>query len=271
MEAWTLVGYFLAFLIGMIMGMLGGGGALIVPVMVFLFGKNDIEATAYALFLVGGTATSGMIAKLRKGEVDFSIALSLVIPVACGTFLGRSLIHLLPEGLLFEVFGWGLTRRQLVLTIYACTLLLSFASMMGWWGSNWQARPDAKRQNPRNYWSMVIGLGLVIGMISGLTGAGGGVLIVPVIVVLMGIDMKLAVGTSLTIQVIKSFIGFSKDWSVMGDLIDWPFVLGIMLLMTGGILLGTWVAGFIAGPKLKQGYSWFVLIVAIFILAKELG
>ena len=96
-------------------------------------------------------------------------------------------------------------------------------------------------------------------------------MIVPVIVILMGIDMKLAVGTSLTIQVIKSLIGFSKDWSVMGDLIDWPFVLGVLVLMTAGILLGTWVAGFISGPRLKQGYSWFVLIVAIFILLKELG
>jgi uncharacterized membrane protein YfcA len=264
-----VIGYILAGLVGGIMGLLGSGGSLIVPVMVFLFGKDDITATGYALFLVGFTATSGVLSKLRKREIAGMTALTLVIPVSFGTWLGRGLIHALPE-ILFQIGNYPLSRRQVVLGIYALMLILSFLSMMGLLGKDLRARPELRQERPLAYFSLIGLLGLIIGVLSGLTGAGGGILIVPVIVVLMGIPMKIAVGTSLTIQVFKSYIGFSKDWVEMGSLIEWKFIFTLTAVMVVGILLGSKVSNYIDGSRLKKAYGWFVLLMGIFILVKEL-
>ncbi len=251
------------------MGLLGSGGSLSVPLMVFLFGKDDVTATAYALFLVGFTATSGVITKLRKREVDLRTALTLVVPVSIGTFLGRQLIREMPE-ILFQIGDFPVSRRQVVLGIYSLMLILSFFSMMGYLGKDLDVPTKHRKSNPIAYYLTVAIVGTAIGVLSGLTGAGGGILIVPVIVILMGVPMKIAVGTSLTIQVFKSYVGFSKDWSVMGATMEWDFLVALTSMMVVGILLGSWAANYIDGSKLKKTYGWFVLFVGVIILVKEL-
>ena len=270
MELIEFVAYFCAMLVGVIMGLLGSGGSLIVPVLVFLFLKDDISATAYASFIVGLTAGFGMVSKIRKKEVSFPTAITFVIPISIGTFLGRSIMHIIPDGPLFEIAGFPLTRRQIVLTIYSLLLILSFTSMMGLWGKNITPRSELKANSPFRYYLSINVIGLVIGFLSAVVGAGGGIMIMPALVILMGLDMKQAVGTSLTIQVIKSFFGFGKDLFEMGDRMEWSLMISVTGMTIIGILLGSYISNFVSGQKLKTGYGWMVLAMAILILVKEL-
>ncbi|MEL6133140.1 MAG: sulfite exporter TauE/SafE family protein, partial [Bacteroidota bacterium] len=100
-------------------------------------------------------------------------------------------------------------------------------------------------------------------------GAGGGFLIIPALVLLAKLPMKMAVGTSLSIITIKSLIGFVGDINA-GQEIDWPFLLIFSGLTIVGILVGGYLSNFIPGKKLKSGFGWFVLVMAAYILMKEL-
>ncbi|MFD1079882.1 sulfite exporter TauE/SafE family protein, partial [Longispora fulva] len=113
-----------------------------------------------------------------------------------------------------------------------------------------------------------IPLGFGTGLVTGLVGAGGGFIIIPILVLLAGLPMKKAVGTSLFIIALNSLLGF------LGDLghqpIDWPFLLFFTFLAVLGIFLGVYLNKFIDGKKLKKGFGWFVLVMGIYILWKEL-
>lgn len=111
--------------------------------------------------------------------------------------------------------------------------------------------------------------GLVVGVITGIVGAGGGFLIIPALVLLAKLPMKKAVATSLLIIAVKSLIGFIGD--VQNLSIDWVF-LGIFTALAAiGIFIGIWLNNFIDGKKLKKGFGWFVLVMGIYIIYKEIS
>jgi uncharacterized membrane protein YfcA len=113
---------------------------------------------------------------------------------------------------------------------------------------------------------LVYGIG--IGFITGLLGAGGGFLLIPTQVLLVGLPMKEAVGTSLFIIALNSLIGFTGD---LGHFeIDWKFLIVVTLIAIIGIFIGRWLGKKIHGDKLKKGFGWFVLIMGIYIIVKEL-
>ena len=115
---------------------------------------------------------------------------------------------------------------------------------------------------------LIIIEGIVVGILTGIVGAGGGFLIIPALVLLAKLPMKLAVGTSLIIISAKSLIGFLGD--VQNLAIDWNFLLTFTVISIIGILIGVYVTKFISGEKLKKGFGWFTLLMALYIIYKEL-
>jgi uncharacterized membrane protein YfcA len=110
--------------------------------------------------------------------------------------------------------------------------------------------------------------GAVVGVVTGLVGAGGGFLIIPALVLLAKLPMKQAVGTSLIIIAAKSLIGFMGD--MKGDeIIDWNFLGLFSALAVAGIVAGSLLSKKIPGEKLKPAFGWFVLVMGIYIIVKE--
>jgi uncharacterized membrane protein YfcA len=118
-----------------------------------------------------------------------------------------------------------------------------------------------------NYFIIIIE-GFVVGILTGLVGAGGGFLIIPALVLFANLPMKRAVATSLMIISIKSLIGFLGD---IGNIeIDWEFLLIFSILSIIGIIIGIYLSNFIDGKKIKKAFGWFVLVMAIYIIIKEI-
>ena len=265
-----ILGYVLGLLVGFIMGMLGGGGSLLLPVMLYLLHKDVSLATAYTTILVGMTAFIGAFDRFKRREIDWPTVVALGIPVSLGMLLVRGWLFELVPNELFKIGSFVVTKQTFVLTLFAAILLLSFATMIGLIGRNLKPRPDFRQQHPQAYFLLLGVCGLLIGIIPGFTGAGGGVLIVPLLVIFFGTPMKPVIGTSLTIIAAKSLIGFfGGDVLRLGSQIEWTFLSGFAVVMIIGVLIGSHVAQHVDGRKLKLGFAWFVLALALFILIKE--
>ena len=265
-----ILGYVIGFLVGIIMGLIGGGGALLLPVFIYLLNINDNLATAYTLLLVGVTAVFGAIPRVRKKQVDCDAVLLLGIPILLATLIVRYIYPNVPQNL-FAVGGVVIKRQMVVLVIFSSVLVLSFASMMGLIGRNLKPRPNLKQESPRQYYTTMIVGGTLIGVISAMIGAGGGVMIVPLLVVLLGKDMKVVVGTSLTIMALKSPISFFlADAVMLWDQIKWPFLAKFLSVMVSGVCLGTLFSKRVESEKLKKLFAWFILAMAIYIFSREL-
>ncbi|HPF68206.1 MAG TPA: sulfite exporter TauE/SafE family protein, partial [Flavobacteriales bacterium] len=117
---------------------------------------------------------------------------------------------------------------------------------------------------------LILGEGIVVGTITGLVGAGGGFLIIPALVLLAGLPMKQAVGTSLIIIAAKSLIGFTGDLKGH-EVIDWNFLLVFSVIAVGGIIAGSILSKRIPNEKLKPAFGWFVLVMGIYIIGRELS
>ena len=150
------------------------------------------------------------------------------------------------------------------MVFFAIIMVLASVSMI----RSKRGESDEDSQVVYNY-PMIIIEGVVVGVLTGIVGAGGGFLIIPALVLLAKLPMKKAVGTSLLIIAFKSLIGFLGD--VQNLEIDWSFLLTFAGITGAGILLGIYLTNFIDGKKLKKGFGWFVLLMGIYILWKELG
>lgn len=261
-------GYVAGFLIGLVMGLIGGGGSLLLPVFLYLFGESVDFASAYTLFLVGITAAIGVWLRRGRNEIDVGTGLTLAIPVLAGTLIARISIHQIPD-VLFELGQFPVTKRLLVISIFTAVLLLSFASMRGWIGRRLKPNPQFRHHNPGGYFGVLIGSGLLIGLMSGYVGAGGGVLIVPLLVTVMGMPMKTVIGTSLAIMAFKSLLGFGGDLYQNWQGINWMLLFGFSIVMMFGILCGSLAARRIDGRHLREGFAWFILAMAVFMIVKE--
>ena len=265
MDILEILGYFGALLIGLVLGLIGGGGSILtVPVLVYLMSINPVTATAYSLFIVGSSSLMGAGRNLQKGLVGFKTALIFAIPAVLAVFSTRKfIVPALPEEL-FTVFGFTVTRDIGIMLFFAILMLFASISMI------YDKKEDLQKQDtPKspNYF-LLAPLGILTGLITGVVGAGGGFIIIPILVLLAGLDMKKAVGTSLLIIAINSLIGF------LGDLghqkIDWIFLLVFTAIAILGIFIGIYLNKFFNGKKLKKGFGWFVLIMGIYIIWSEL-
>jgi len=260
-----IIGYLASIVMGLTLGLIGGGGSILtVPILVYLFDVDPVLSTAYSLFVVGITSAVGSFSHFRKGNVHVKTALIFGVPSIAAVYSVRKFIMpIIPD----PVFIWGdsgVSKSLSVLVLFAILMLLTSFTMI--------RKPMFKngRVGKINYHYLLIFMeGIVVGGITGLVGAGGGFLIIPALVLLAGLPMKQAVGTSLVIITLKSLIGFTGDLG--GELIiDYPFMMMFSLFAMAGILIGSYLTRFIENEKLKPVFGWFVLVMGVYILIKEL-
>lgn len=257
-----LTGYFASILIGISLGLIGGGGSILtVPVLVYLFAVDTVLATTYSLFVVGSTSLVGSFSYFKKGLIATKTALLFGLPSIVAVFLTRHyLLTAIPEHIT-TIGSFELSRSILLMVFFAILMVFASYSMI----KN-DREEHAENQPPsNNFW--VIVQGLMVGLVTGLIGAGGGFLIIPALVNLLKLPMKTAIGTSLIIIAVNSLMGFG--FSIGHYPIAWPFLLIVTLIAIIGIFIGTYLSTKIEGKKLKPAFGWFVLVMGIYILIKE--
>lgn len=264
MEIIDILGYLGALLIGAILGLIGGGGSILtVPILVYLLSINPVTATAYSLFVVGTSSLVGSFRNLQKRRVEIRTAVVFSIPAFIAVYLTRKfLVPAIPE-VIFNSENFTLTKDVGIMLFFALIMILASVSMI-----MEPAENDVKPQKVRYDYPFILLEGGIVGVITGIVGAGGGFLIVPVLVLMTKLPMKRAVATSLVIVAVKSLIGFIGD--VENLEIDWTFLLVFTAISVLGIYFGIWLNRFIEGKKLKKGFGWFVLLMGLYIFWKEI-
>jgi uncharacterized protein len=256
-----VAGYLASICIGMILGLLGGGGSILsIPILVYLFHVDPVTASAYSLFIVGTTSLVGAIPKYKDHLVNIQTGFLFGIPSIASIFTTRKWIVPAIPDVITEIDGFILTKRILLLGIFA--LLMIFASL----SMTRNKEVTSEEQGTRIF--LVMFEGAIIGFLTGLVGAGGGFLIIPALVLLTGLPFKTAVGTSLFIIAINSLMGFLGD--VMNYPMDWPFLLSITALAIAGIFIGNQLQKKISAVRLRKSFGWFILIMGVYILVREL-
>jgi len=260
-----IIGYIASILIGISLGLIGSGGSILtVPVLVYLFSVDAVSATAYSLFIVGFTAAIGSIAYFKKGLVNIKTAVVFGIPSIIAVFFTRAyIVPAIPKEV-FSVGNFIVTKSILMLLLFAILMIAASFSMIK---KNKQKDNELKEGQQQFNYPMILLEGLLVGIVTGLVGAGGGFLIIPALVLLSKIPMKEAVGTSLVIIAAKSLIGFFGESNE--TLIDWSLLMIISLVATSGIFIGMFLSKKIDGAKLKPLFGWFVLVMGVYIIIKE--
>lgn len=258
-----IVGYIMALVIGISLGLIGGGGSILaVPVLAYMFGLDEKTATAYSLFIVGTGALVGGIKQSQNKNVDWRTAMVFGLPAVLGVWIIRHFVVPALPDTFFTVSDFSFTRRMGMFGLFAILMLVAAYSML----------KDKKIKGGSgdviyNY-PLILAEGLIVGAITGFVGAGGGFLIIPVLVILSNLDIKKAIGTSLIIIAFKSLLGF-----LLGDslilFIDWQFLTVFSIITLAGIFLGLYLGKFIDGKKLKKGFGYFILMMALFIFIRE--
>jgi uncharacterized protein len=261
-----MLGYFASLLIGISLGMIGGGGSILtVPVLVYLFSVNPVLSTSYSLFVVGSTSLVGAFNNYLKGLVRIKTALLFGLSSITTVFLTRKfLIPHIPENF-GSIGSFQITESILVMILFAMLMVASSLSMIN--DSNKKTGIHSISNKKINIPKLLI-FGIAIGFVTGLLGAGGGFLLIPTLVLLVRLPMKEAVGTSLFIIALNSLIGFTGD--IGHFIIDWLFLLKITAIAIAGILIGGALNKKIQGDHLKKGFGWFVLIMGIYIIVREI-
>ncbi len=258
-----IIGYLASALIGISLGLIGGGGSILtLPVLVYLFHVDALVAISYSLFIVGSTSLIGAARNYMQKQVDVKTAFLFGFSSIITVFITRKFIVPSIPAQLFIVNGSVITKQTLTLVLFALLMLAASISMIR---NKKTEGAFAVAQAP--FFRMTF-YGMIIGLVTGFLGAGGGFLLIPALVLLLHLPMKQAIGTSLLIIAMNSLIGFVGDIGHFD--IDWPFLLTVTSISVAGIFLGISLAKRIPGAKLKKGFGWFVLIMGLYILVKEL-
>lgn len=249
---------------GLILGLIGGGGSILtVPILVYLFAVDPVTATAYSLFIVGITSLIGSFSHYKQGNIHWKTALIFGVPSIAGVYLSRAvLVPLIPA----QIASLGfieLTKPLFILLLFSVLMIFASLTMI----RKSKVTSEARAVN-YNY-KLIFLEGIAVGLLTGLVGAGGGFLIIPALVLFANLPMKQAVGTSLIIIAVKSLIGFSSDLQTDMD-IRWNLLMGISVISVIGIFIGSYLTKFISNEKLKPVFGYFVLIMGLYIITKEL-
>ena len=260
-----IVAYIASVFIGVSLGLIGGGGSILtVPVLVYMFGISPLVSTSYSLFIVGATSLVGAYSNYRKGAVKIKTALLFGSTSIATVFLTRKfLIPFIPKDL-FKIGGFQITEPLLTMILFAILMVAASVGMI----KSKERKPGCLECDLKGNLTRMLLTGVGIGLTTGILGAGGGFLLIPTLVLVLGMPMKEAVGTSLLIIALNSLIGFAGD---MGHfVIDWIFLLKITAIAMAGMLIGGAVAKKMDAAYLKKGFGWFVLIMGIYIISTEL-
>ncbi len=265
----TTLGLILFLCIGLILGLIGGGGSILgVPVLVSIMHIKPELATTYSLFIVGLTSLIGAIAYLRKGEISIEAILRFSIASLITVFCVRKFVMpSIPAN--FQLLGFDVSKSIMIMILFVILILASSYNMIKKRKTDRinQAKWDEFSKSPLGL-PFVILLGVCVGFITGFVGAGGGFIIVPVLILFLRLNFKKAIGTSLCIIAINSLIGFTG--SIGNQPINWMFLLSVSAICGLGILLGSVLSNYISSQKLKPAFGWFTLCVGIFELIDQI-
>ena len=237
----------LALAIGVSLGLLGGGGSILtVPVLVYVVGQRPEAAMSTSLAVVGLNAVVGSLLRLRQGGVQWGAAALFGGAGILGAYAGSWFTHLLPGVVLLLLFA---------------ALMLVIAGLM--------LRPAHAPANQRVHtvhWQRALMAGLGVGVLTGFLGVGGGFLIVPALVLFGGLGMVEAVATSLPIIALNSAAGLAGHLSHGG--LDWSVTVRFVVMGAVGVALGITLARRTSPTRLRQGFAWFVILVALYMLTR---
>jgi len=241
-----LLGLALSILIGVSLGLLGGGGSVLtVPIFHYVLGYDVKPSIAMSLAVVGATAAAGALGRLRNRELNGRAVLVFAPSAMLCTFLGARLALLVPS------------TAQLVL--FAVVMLV--ASVFMWRGRSTGA-PPPKRPHP----VLVALIGGAVGVLTGLVGVGGGFLIVPALVLLLGVPVKEAAGTSLGVIALNSASGFAGYWGKVD--LDLVMMTGLTLVAILGVFIGARLARRMSPGNLRKGFAGLLVVVGVVMLLK---
>lgn len=245
-----IIAGFLALLVGVSLGLLGGGGSILtVPILRYALGMDAHSAVALSLLVVGTTSVAALVPHALGKRVRWRTAMVFGPAAMIGAFAAGRVAHFIPAALLLAAFG-------------VMMLATAVAMLRGRKGE-----PKVSGSGGLAL-KLVIAEGLVVGAVTGLVGAGGGFLVVPALVLLGGLSMDVAVGTSLVVIALKSFAGFA---GFAGHTeIDWTLGLWLSAAAVVGSLGGSLLASRIPADRLRSGFGWFVIAMAFFILGQEI-
>jgi uncharacterized protein len=260
-----IAGYLISLAIGILLGLTGSGGSILtVPVLVYLFRIQPVIATAYSLFIVGSTSLVGSFTKYKGGQINLKTAIIFGVPSIITVFITRAFIVPAIPDKIFSIGSFSITKSLFMMILFAVLMLFASISMI-----RDKVKNIAEVNTPKKFnYPLILLEGTAIGIISGLVGAGGGFLIIPALILLSRMPVKQAVGTSLLIIAANSLIGFTGDLGKAA--INWGFLLTITGLAIAGIFIGNMISKKIAASDLKKGFGWFVLVMGIYIIVREL-
>lgn len=258
-------GAFIALLIGVVLGLVGGGGSILtVPLMHYLFGTSMLLATTYSLIVVSVASAVGTVQRLKSKQVDFKQGFIFLLPSMTVAFAVRMFVlPAIPKS--FEVAGVQLSL-EIVITVLLITVMLFTAI------KTLTSKRGASSSEPSSA-SIIILYGVLTGLLSGFIGAGGGFIIVPILLRL-GMGIRKAVGTSMFIISIQSAVALLGDISnaeiAAEGGIDWTLVGIITGLTVCGVLLGSYLQRYFSGKLLRRVFSFILISVAVGILLQKL-
>lgn len=260
------IGYFSMSLVGVVLGLIGGGGAILtMPILVYLFQVPPVVATSYSLFIVGLASVVGVWRYHLQGLVDYKIAFTFLLPSFLGTSLARHILLPRIPNVIFEAGAFSLSKDQLVMICFSIVMVAASWSMI-----RSKKNISGSKLVKRGEQIFQLGiLGIAVGFVAGFVGAGGGFLIIPALVLFAGLTMKGAVPTSLLIIAINSLVAFAGDL-VVSIKVNWAFLMGSALAAVLGLFVGIKLSSRFTPASLKTGFGWFVLLMGAFILAQQM-
>lgn len=248
------MGWLATFLMGLVLGLLGGGGGILtVPILVGFFGLSATAATGGSLFVVGLTGAVGATQGILKKQAEIAPAIMLAIPSMFGAVLARSvLVPAIPDRMI------GLSKDQILLGAFAILMFVVGVSMLV---------PKNDKGEANRSWIAIAGLGFLIGILSGTLGAGGGFLILPVLTLLLKVEMEKAIPTSLLVICVQSLGGFLGE---IGKPVDWSLLTSVAGVALIGMLFGLLLRKHAPRKTLQLAFAYLVFAVAVWMFVKIL-
>lgn len=300
MDINQILGYIAALFIGITLGIFGGGGSILtLPVLVYLIGTESSLGIIYSMFIVGVTTFVGAINAYLKKTLDLKAAYSFGIPSIIAVFLTRKFITPWIEEGVWMFGSYELSGKHLLMILFALLMIIVALFMIFKKNKEEELLNDKRKR----FYFGIIWKALLVGLISGLIGAGGGFVIVPAIIAFYKLDTKKAIGTSMIIISGNSLVGFLGDLinyvfnylaknsvalvPTLGNYLkydhslslqsvtqhyanmDWSFLSIFTFICTIGVILGALIAQNINSKNLKKAFGYFVLGMGIFVFAYE--
>lgn len=251
MTTGLVVGFGLAVIVGVTLGLLGGGGSILtVPILTYVIGMDPREAIAASLFIVGVTSAVGMLPHARAQRVRWRVGVIFGVASMAGAFIGG--------------FAGGHIPGTVLMVLFAIMMVATATAMIR--GRKKTAAGD-RSSAPLPLIRIILD-GLAVGVATGLVGAGGGFLVVPALNLLGGLPMAAAVGTSLLVIAMKSFAGLGGY--LLSVQFNWPIILTFTAIAVAGSFIGSALAGRIPEKSLRKGFGYFVLLMGAFVLVQEI-